>query len=149
MVKIIRLEDSEITNNLVGSINELLGQLLNDPWGVSQEKLVEIVQQPSTRLYVARNNGRLVGMLTAVVHRLPSRFSMTIEDVVVDEKSRRCGIGRELTKAAISWAQELRVDMVDLTSNPTRTAAHRLYKSLRFEERTTSVYRFSIRARQD
>jgi ribosomal protein S18 acetylase RimI-like enzyme len=70
---------------------------------------------------------------------------MTIEDVVVDERVRRQGIGRKLTEAAIAWAKEIGADTIDLTSRPEREEAHGLYTSLGFEIRDTGTYRLDLR----
>jgi len=144
LVEIRPLQAKEISQGIVGAINELLSQLVSTPRVVSQEELANIVRQQGTRLYLAYEKSGVVGMLTAVVYHCPTRTSMMIEDVVVDEEFRRLGIAKRLTMTALDWARSHDVATIDLTSNPTRTAAHELYRSLGFELRETGCYRLDL-----
>ena len=96
-------------------------------------------------LLMARDeNDEYVGTLTLVLFRSPSGARGWIEDVIVDENSRGNGVGEALVDEAIRQAQKANARTLDLTSNPTREAANRLYVRCGFEERTTNVYRFSL-----
>jgi len=64
--------------------------------------------------------------------------------MVVDEGARGLGVGETLTRAALDEARARGVLVVDLTSRPARTAAHRLYQKLGFATRETLVYRHTL-----
>jgi ribosomal protein S18 acetylase RimI-like enzyme len=68
-----------------------------------------------------------------------------VEDVVVDEKMRRRGIGEALMREAIRLAREAGTNGVSLTSNTQREAANQLYQSIGFELRKTNPYFYKFR----
>ena len=90
-----------------------------------------------------RDNGRIVGMLTLVVCRIPTGVRAWIEDVVVDETMRERGVGEALSREAVSSAVRLGARTVELTSRPSREAANRLYQRLGFTLRDSNVYRYT------
>jgi ribosomal protein S18 acetylase RimI-like enzyme len=75
-----------------------------------------------------------------LVYRIPSGLKARIDDVVVDAAARGRGVGEELTRAAMRRADEAGARIVELSSNPSREAANRLYPRLGFERRETNVY---------
>ena len=66
------------------------------------------------------------------------------EDVVVDERLRRKGIGEALTRLALERARLAGAPWVNLTSNPARLDANRLYQRMGFEPRNTNLYRYKF-----
>ena len=63
----------------------------------------EIVEAQASTVVIARDlrdNGRIVGMLTLVVFRIPTGVRAWIEDVVVDETVRGRGVGEALSQEA-------------------------------------------------
>lgn len=124
----------------------LVPQLSSSSSMPTYEQLDEIVTSPATRLFVARDQKtkQIIGSLTLVLFRIPTGLRAWIEDVVVDSKARKKGIGKELCAAAIKKAQAFGVRTIDLTSRPSREAANRLYQSVGFAMRETNVYRFNI-----
>ena len=75
---------------------------------------------------------------------IPTYCKAWIEDVVVDEKARGLRIGHALVEKAKEEAKLLGAKKIYLTSNPSRVAAHRLYKSCGFEEYDTCIFRINI-----
>ena len=67
-------------------------------------ELERIVADPGTTLFVARDGGRIVGMLTLAVFTIPTAVRAWIEDVVVDEGSRGSGVAAALVQAALDRA---------------------------------------------
>lgn len=61
--------------------------------------------------------------------------------VCVDPEYRGHGIGKKMMNYAIETARENGVKRLELTSGNKREAAHKLYLSLGFEKRDTSVFR--------
>ena len=132
------------TDEVRGALNSLIPQLSSRAEKIDDAKLASIVENPSLTLFVARNDGAIVGTLTLAVFPIPSGDLAMIEDVVVDESARGLGAGEALVTAAVAHAAALGASEVDLTSRPTRKAANALYQKIGFKQRETNVYRFSI-----
>jgi ribosomal protein S18 acetylase RimI-like enzyme len=125
------------------AVQQLVHQLSSTASAPGASDLEEIVGSPSTRLLVARGEeGKIVGMLTLALYRIPSGVCAWIEDVVVDERARRHGTGEALTREALRFATEAGAGTVDLTSRQNREEANRLYRKLGFKRRETNLYRF-------
>ncbi len=110
------------------------------------EVIREIVEAPANTVLIARDgrdNGRIVGMLTLVVFRIPTGVRAWIEDVVVDEAARGRGVGEALSQEAIQRAVGVGARTVELTSRPSREGANRLYQRLGFVRRDSNVYRYT------
>ncbi len=139
----------EVTEELVTSLNQLLPQLSSNAGPLSAAEVEALVTSPATVVFVARDDGRIVGSLTLVVFSIPTGLRAWIEDVVVDEPARGKGVGEALTNAAIEESRRRKVRSIDLTTRPSREAANRLYARLGFELRQTNVYRFSVERSAD
>ena len=128
---------------LVEAVRRLLPQLSETAPPPEANDVQTVVSSPATTLLVARDGegGPIVGMLTVAMFRLPTGVRAWIEDVVVEEAARGLGAGRALVDAALTLAMEGGASAIDLTSRPSRESARRLYESMGFEERTTTVYR--------
>lgn len=136
---------NEANDEVVNALNRLLPQLSSTAAAVTLTQLRELLASPSTTLFVARNEGALVGTLSLVVFRIPTGLRGWVEDVVVDESTRGAGVGEALTLAAIEEGRRRGIRSLDLTTRPTRDAANRLYSRLGFERRETNVYRRMIK----
>lgn len=90
-----------------------------------------------------RDKGRIAGMLTLVVFRIPTGVRAWIEDVVVDEAMRGRGVGEALSQEAVRRAVGAGARTVELTSRPSREAATILYQRLGFTRRDSNVYRYT------
>ena len=142
----IRIESAIVADEeLVEAFQRLLPLLSKSATPLEAYDLESIVASPATTLFVARDGeNQIVGTLTLVLFRSPSGARGWIEDVIVDEEARGNGVGEALVDAAIDLARRSNARTLDLTSNPTREAANRLYVRCGFEQRTTNVYRFSL-----
>jgi ribosomal protein S18 acetylase RimI-like enzyme len=138
----------EVDDELVAAFARLTPQLSSSSPPPGHDELSEIVGNPATVLFIARevNSGEIVGTLTLALFRIPTGLRAWIEDVVVDEGTRGKGVGAALNEAALTRARSEGARTVDLTSRPTREAANRLYKRIGFIERDTNVYRYDIAA---
>jgi ribosomal protein S18 acetylase RimI-like enzyme len=134
----------EVTQELIEGLNELLPQLSTSAAPLTDTDVEALVASPDTVLFVARDEGRIVGSLTLLVFAIPTGLRAWIEDVVVDATARGVGVGEALTSAAIEESRRRRVRSLELTTRPSREAANRLYARLGFELRETNVYRFSL-----
>ena len=138
---------SEVSINILRSISDeerqqiaaLVAQLTTKE--VDPSRFDEVVDSHDTLLLTARCNGRIVGVLVLALYPTLTGRKAWIEDVVVDNAERGAGIGRALVERAIAEASERGAVTLDLTSNPSRQAAHRLYRACGFEERATTPFR--------
>ena len=135
---------TEFSPALQEALGRLLPQLSERLAGPSEARLRQLLAQPSTALFVAETQGRMVGMLTLGWYDAPSGRKAWIEDVVVDATARGGGIGRALVEAARGLALKIGADRLLLTSNPRRTAARALYRKCGFNEAETSVFVFKM-----
>ena len=129
-----------------------------------KEKLVGIFQQPSAmydyrefdedaliadencNCIVIENDGEIAGFASLITYRVPTKGLVgRVEDVIVDEKYRAQGLGRGVMEKIIEIAKEKKVSLIDLTSNPKRAAARKLYESLGFEIHDTGVFRLKLK----
>jgi ribosomal protein S18 acetylase RimI-like enzyme len=141
-VEVARSVDDELAD----AVTRLVPLLSSSAAVPSRQELNEIVSSPASALLVARDAGRIAGMLTLAVFRIPTGVRAWIEDVVVDGNARGRGIGEALTREAIRLAAARGARTVELTSRASREAANRLYRRLGFEPRETNVYRYTIRS---
>jgi len=141
----IWIEEVDVVGpEVVQALRRLIPQLSQSAPTVEAYDLESIVAAPDTTLFVARNDAGIVGTLTLVLFRSPSGVRGWIEDVVVDVAARSQGVGEALVDAAIALARKASSRTVDLTSNPKREGANRLYVRCGFVQRDTNVYRFSL-----
>lgn len=139
MVKIIEVDS--ISEPLVEAFKALMPQLSTSVSAPTKEGLKRIVNSDNTRLFVARDgSGDFIGTLTLVWYYTPSGCYAWIEDVVVDGAHRGEGVGELLVQKAVEVAKVIGAKKVSLTSNPTRVAAHGLYKKLKFEKRDSTLW---------
>lgn len=135
-----------VDDGLVAAFARLIPQLSTAASMLSAEVLGEIVRSPCNTVLIARDRragGRIVGTLTLVVFRIPTGVRAWIEDVVVEDSMRGCGVGEALSREAIRRAFQMGARTVELTSRSSRVAANRLYQRLGFTLRDTNVYRYS------
>lgn len=138
---------SEVSIDILHSISDeerqqiaaLVAQLTTKQ--IDPSRFDEVVDSHDTLLLTARCNGRIVGVLVLALYPTLTGRKAWIEDVVVDNAERGAGIGRALVERAITEASERGAATLDLTSNPSRQAAHRLYRACGFEERATTPFR--------
>jgi ribosomal protein S18 acetylase RimI-like enzyme len=135
---------TSVDDDLVDAVAVLVAQLSRRSPPPSRSALEHIVDDPQTYLFVARDAGRVVGMLTLATFLIPTAWRAWIEDVVVDDASRGKGVASALVQAALDRATEIGCRTVDLTSRPDREAANRLYARMGFEVRNTNVFRYDL-----
>lgn len=138
---------SEITIEILRSVTDeecrqiaaLVAQLTSKE--VVPARFNEVARSTDAQLLAARIDGEIVGVLVLALYPTLTGRKAWIEDVVVDTSMRGAGIGRALVERAIAEASARGATTIDLTSNPSREAAHRLYRACGFEERATTPFR--------
>lgn len=141
MIEIKRI--NEITNEVMEAFSRLMPQLDAKLSAPKKADLEAVINVTNTYLFVAYNPS-IVGTLTLAVVQTPSGTKAWIEDVVVDISARGQHVGEALLNHAVDFAKSLDVSSVNLTSNPTRAAANKLYQKIGFELRDTNVYRIMV-----
>lgn len=137
-------EAKEVTGEMVEMWRKLMPQLSSSSSLPTREQLEQIINSQSVIMFIAREDGKLVGSLSLAYFRVPTGTRGWIEDVVVDESMRGRGIGEAMTRSALNKARELGIRTVDLTSRPSREAANRLYQRVGFQQRNTNIYRYTV-----
>ncbi len=140
---------SEVTEELYQACHRLVPQISSTHPLPTRHDLELMLLGRASSLFIARHEDfgdEIIGMATLVVYRVPTGLRGYIEDVVVDEKARRRGVGEALTRICLDQAKEAGCTQVMLTSNPSRIAANQLYQRMGFKLRKTNVYRYSLKS---
>ena len=98
----------------------------------------------NVHVYVIRDEGHIMATGTLCIKHTLEFTIADIESVVVSSKCRGRGYGKELMTAMIKAAMKMNVHHIQLTSNPARVAANRLYQDLGFERYETNCYKMVI-----
>lgn len=131
---------------LLSGLSRLLAQLSDNPSVLTPDSLSRLLGNPSTRLYVLRDEtGVVQATATLCLCSSPTGTKAWVEDVVVDVSCRRRGYARALIDRLRDDARDLGAKAVMLTSRPVRVAANALYVAAGFERRDTNVYRWKTR----
>jgi len=142
---VLRIEvATELSEELVEAARRLVPQLSAVAPVPGAVELDDVVTSPATTLCLARDDDRIVGMLTLALFRIPTGMRAWIEDVVVDAGARGKGAGEALTREAIRLAKKAGARTVDLTSRPEREGANHMYEKIGFRPRGTNVYRYEL-----
>ncbi|MBO7935260.1 GNAT family N-acetyltransferase [Streptomyces sp. S9] len=138
--------DLEIRPAVTEDVPAIVALLADDPLGARRESpddltpyltaLERISADPNQRLVVAVREGRVVGTLQLTIVPGLSRRGATrsvIEGVRVHADERGGGLGTRFIEWAIEESRRENCQLVQLTSDSTRTDAHRFYERLGFE----------------
>jgi predicted N-acetyltransferase YhbS len=99
---------------------------------------------PGLELLVAEREGEVVGSLVLFIAPNLSHGGLPwalVEDVIVDQKYRRQGVGRLLMDYAIAQAKKAGCYRIGLSSDKSRQEAHQFYRALGFK---TSAHGFRL-----
>ncbi|MFI2431673.1 GNAT family N-acetyltransferase [Streptomyces sp. NPDC018693] len=137
--------DLEIRAAVAEDIPAIVAMLADDPLGAQRESLDDLTPyltaldrlaaDPHQRLVVAVREGRVVGTLQLTIIPGLSRRGATrsiIEGVRVHADERGSGLGTRFIEWAIEESRSAGCQLVQLTSDNTRTDAHRFYERLGF-----------------
>ncbi|GAA2427719.1 GNAT family N-acetyltransferase [Streptomyces glaucus] len=139
------MADLEIRAAVADDLPAIVGMLADDPLGAQRESpddltpylaaLERISADPNQHLVVAVRAGRVVGTLQLTIVPGLSRRGATrsiIEGVRIHADERGSGLGTQLIRWAIDESRRHECQLVQLTSDNTRTDAHRFYERLGF-----------------
>ncbi|MER6158456.1 GNAT family N-acetyltransferase [Streptomyces sp. NPDC001868] len=138
--------DLEIRPATKDDVPEIVAMLADDPLGAQRESpddltpyftaLERLSGDPNQHVVVAVRGGRVVGTLQLTIIPGLSRRGSTrsiIEGVRVHADERGSGLGSRLIEWAVDSSRHQGCQLVQLTSDVTRTDAHRFYERLGFE----------------
>ncbi|MER5883864.1 GNAT family N-acetyltransferase [Streptomyces sp. NPDC001941] len=139
------MSDLEIRPAAVGDLPAVVAMLADDPLGAERESpddltpytaaFERLAEDPNQHLVVAVREERVVGTLQLTIVPGLSRKGATraiIEGVRVHADERGSGLGTRFIEWAVDEARRQDCQMVQLTSDNTRTDAHRFYERLGF-----------------
>jgi GNAT superfamily N-acetyltransferase len=137
--------DLEIRPATADDVSAIVAMLADDPLGAQRESpddltpylsaLQRLASDPNQHLVVAAREGRVVGTLQLSVIPGLSRRGATrsiIEAVRIHADERGSGLGTRLIEWAIDESRRQGCQLVQLTSDNSRTDAHRFYERLGF-----------------
>jgi len=137
--------DLEIRPVTTEDVPAVVGMLADDPLGAQRESpddltpyytaLDRLAADPNQHVVVAVREGHVVGTLQLTIVPGLSRKGATrsiIEGVRVHAAERGSGLGTQLIEWAIDTSRRENCQLVQLTSDITRTEAHRFYERLGF-----------------
>uniref|UniRef100_UPI004055A9F9 N-acetyltransferase family protein n=1 Tax=Alistipes sp. TaxID=1872444 RepID=UPI004055A9F9 len=132
---------TEVNEPLLKALAELLAELGVQEPEVQIRQFERMLQAPNTRLFVAREGEKIVGMTTVAWYDTLMARRGWVEDVAVKATMQGRGLGRRLIKTAIAWAKEEGIETLSLSSAPHRIAARRLYQEEGFAPVPTDLFR--------
>jgi ribosomal protein S18 acetylase RimI-like enzyme len=138
---------TQVSDEIVAAFARLIPQLTDFSPPPGREALAEMAGSGSTYVFLARlpdQHGEIAGSATLATFRSPTGLHGWIEDVIVDGRARRQGVGKALTEACLEKARALGLREVNLTSRATRCAANQLYQAMGFIQRETNLYRYAF-----
>ncbi|MFJ6739251.1 GNAT family N-acetyltransferase [Streptomyces sp. NPDC091279] len=137
--------DLDIRPATPDDVPAIVAMLADDPLGAQRESpddltpylaaLKRLSADPNQHLVVAVQEGRVIGTLQlTIVPGLSRRGSVRsiIEAVRVHADARGSGLGTRLIEWAVDESRRQGCQLVQLTSDRTRTDAHRFYERLGF-----------------
>lgn len=101
----------------------------------AREKFRKIKKYPSYAVYVAEKDENIIGTFELLIMDNLAHCgkpSGIVEDVVVEEKHRNSGVGREMMRYAMEVCRKHGCYKLMLSSNEKRAGAHRFYEKLGF-----------------
>ncbi|MFD7706129.1 GNAT family N-acetyltransferase [Streptomyces sp. NPDC059785] len=137
--------DLDIRPAAVEDVPAIVAMLADDPLGAQRETpddltpylaaLERLSGDPNQHLVVAVREGRVVGTLQLTIVAGLSRQGATrsiIEGVRIHSDERGSGLGTQLIEWAVEESRRQGCQLVQLTSDATRTDARRFYERLGF-----------------
>ncbi|MFF1304428.1 GNAT family N-acetyltransferase [Streptomyces sp. NPDC058307] len=137
--------DLDIRPATTDDVSAIVAMLADDPLGAQRESpddlqpylaaLERLSSDPNQHVVVATREDRVVGTLQLTIVPGLSRRGATrsiIEGVRIHADERGSGLGSRLIEWAIDESRRQNCQLVQLTSDNTRTDAHRFYERLGF-----------------
>ncbi len=134
-------EATQPNQSLTDALNRLLPQLTPYARTLTLNDVKAITESAGSHLYIMKADGETIGTYTLCVYDSPTGRKVWLEDVIVDNRYRRMGLGRRLISHAMNEAKRFSPCTLILTSRPSRVAANALYQTAGMERKETNVYK--------
>ncbi|QBD75779.1 GNAT family N-acetyltransferase [Ktedonosporobacter rubrisoli] len=105
----------------------------------SEETFHKILASQQDTIFVAEQQGLLVGFVRCYVHTTPvihfvvQRRFVYVEDIVVSKAVQHQGVGRALMERVQAWARELEISEIELDVWEFPTSARSFYEQLGYQ----------------
>jgi ribosomal-protein-alanine N-acetyltransferase len=119
------------------SIVEIENAAMSCPWSLKSYE--EAITSDHSFIMVAEDDGRIAAF--SVFYLTPPEAELP--DIVVDEKYRGQGLGRQLFTKSLEQLETRGIDTIFLEVRVSNTPARRLYESFGFEEISVRKYFYS------
>ena len=111
----------------------------------NEELLKNALNDVNVHVYVIRDKGHIVATGTLCIKHTLEFTIADVESVVVSSKCRGREYEKEFMTAMVEAAEKMNVHHIQLTSNPARVAANRLYQDLGVERYETNCYKLLLK----
>ncbi|HBI34023.1 MAG TPA: hypothetical protein DEA43_03400 [Candidatus Moranbacteria bacterium] len=104
-----------------------------------------LISDPNSICLVFEEGNELIGFGSLIIHKVPTKGEVArLEDIVIGDNNQGKGLGRALVLRLIEIAKERKIKQINLTSNPMRVAAQKLYESIGFVKYNTDTFRMTF-----
>jgi len=105
--------------------------------------LVELLRDDNERVFVAEENGALIGFINGAVRENPpvfaERYIGYIADAIVSARSRRRGVGEQLVSTINAWFRERGIRIIHLTAATGNPIAQAFWRKMGFADYMTRM----------
>ena len=124
-------------------VENLLSQLKNTK--KIKININNLIKDKGCNCLVVEENKQVIGFGSLIVYQVPCvGYVARIEDIIIDSNQRGRGYGKMLTEELIKIAKNKKLKRIDLTSNPKKATARKLYKNMGFFIYDTMVFRMDL-----
>ena len=104
----------------------------------------DALNDSNVHIYVIRDEDHIVATGTLCMKHTLEFAIADIESVVVSSQCRGKGYGKALMQHMIDVAKNMGIHHIQLTSNPKRVAANKLYQDMGFVKYETNCYKMML-----
>jgi GNAT superfamily N-acetyltransferase len=122
-----------VFESLEGAMDPAVFRVLYPDWRVSQRAAIEaVLANPDQRVWVADNEGALVGFVSVILHANDSMGEIYM--LAVAPEHQRTGVGTALTNYAVEWIRQagMAIAMIGTGGDPGHAPARRTYERAGF-----------------
>ena len=105
--------------------------------------LAELLRDDNERVFVAEENGALIGFINGAVRENPpvfaERYIGYIADAIVTVRSRRRGVGEQLVSTINAWFRERGIRIIHLTAATGNPIAQAFWRKMGFADYMTRM----------
>ena len=139
------IEYGILVESELSSLLELYKQLNVDDVinNITAKSIWENITKQDIKYFIAKENEKIIASCyICIIPNLThgGKSIGFIENMIIDVKYRRKGIGRTIIENAIKYAEEKNCYKVLLQSGKRRTEAHSFYKSIGFDDKSKKAF---------